>query len=190
MVELDYQETERRLIELARDGDKEAFGELVQRFYPGVVAVVYRLCGEVTLAEDVAQETFVRAWLNLSSFQLPAPFRNWLYRIAVNLAFDRLRQRKALPVTTAMEIQEMADPSEDPETVVVKREQATRIQQAIQSLPPAARAVLVLREYGGLSYQEIATTLDIPPGTVMSRLSYARERLRCLLLELVEEHHA
>jgi RNA polymerase sigma-70 factor (ECF subfamily) len=168
------------LIEQAQRGDRNAFGELVRRYYPGVVNVVYRLCGDTGLAEDMAQETFLKAWINLSSFHPQSSLRNWLYRIAVNAALDVLRRR---PVETLEEeaVLMLADHSAGPETVLIEKERIAQIQQAMHSLPEAARSVLVLREYGGLSYQEIASVLDVPVGTVMSRLNYARNRLREML---------
>ncbi|MEW6092816.1 MAG: sigma-70 family RNA polymerase sigma factor [Chloroflexota bacterium] len=173
-------ETELRLIQQAQDGDRSAFGELVRRHYTGVVNVVYRLCGDAGLAEDMAQEAFLRAWLNLPSFRPESSLRNWLYRIAVNAALDVLRRKTEEPIENEKK-QMVTDQAPGPEAAVIAKEQAAFLQQAMKSLPEAARSVLVLREYGELSYQEIAAVLDIPIGTVMSRLNYARSRLRELL---------
>jgi RNA polymerase sigma-70 factor (ECF subfamily) len=173
-------ETELSLIQQARNGDRSAYGELVRCHYPGVVNVVYRLCGDAGLAEDMAQEAFLRAWNNLPSFRPGSSLRNWLYRIAVNAALDVLRRRTEEPVEDER-MERMTDEAPGPEAVVIAREQAAFLQQAMRSLPEAARSVLVLREYGELSYKEIASVLDIPVGTVMSRLNYARNRLRELL---------
>ena len=173
-------DVETGLIEQAQLGARNAFGELVRRHYPGVVQVVYRLCGDTGLAEDMAQEAFLRAWINLSSFRLQSSLRNWLYRIAVNAALDVLRHK---PEETLEEeaVQMLPDPAVGPETALIEKERVALLQQAMQSLPDAARSVLVLREYGGLSYQDIANVLDVPVGTVMSRLNYARNRLREIL---------
>lgn len=173
-------ETEFGLIEEAKKGDRSAYGELVRLHYPGVVNVVYHMCGDAGLAEDMAQETFLRAWVNLPSFRPQASLRNWIYRIAVNAALDVLRRRHEEPVDDE-NLHMLADQAPDPETALIRKEQAALLQQGIRSLPEAARSVLVLREYGELSYQEIATVLDIPIGTVMSRLNYARNRLREVL---------
>jgi RNA polymerase sigma-70 factor, ECF subfamily len=179
-------ETELSLVQQAQNGDRNAFGELVRIHYTGVVSVVYRLCGEAGLAEDMAQEAFLRAWTNLPSFRPDSPLRNWLYRIAVNAALDVLRRKTEEPVEDEV-IQMVADPAPGPEAAVIAREQVAFLQKALKSLPDAARSVLVLREYGELSYQEIATVLDIPIGTVMSRLSYARNRLSELLKAQVKQ---
>ena len=173
-------EDETALIEQAQHGDRNAFGELVSRYYPGVVRVVYRLCGDAGLAEDMAQEAFLRGWINLPSFRPQSSLRNWLYRIAVNATLDVLRRR---PEETLEDeaVQMSPDQAAGPETTLIEKERVALLQQAMRSLPEAARSVLVLREYGGLSYQEIASVLDVPVGTVMSRLNYARNRLRELL---------
>ena len=175
-----YAETEALLIAKARKGDRDAFGELVRHHHPGVVNVVYRMCGDVELAEDAAQDAFIRVWLHLPSFQLGTSLRNWIYRIAVNAALDVLRRNPKTPPAN-FETLSMPDSSDAPEIVLLEKERALIVQQAILSLTEANRSVLTLREYGGLSYQEISATLNIPLGTVMSRLNYARERLKELL---------
>ena len=173
-------EDENGLIEQARRGDRNAFGELVYRYYPGVVRVVYHMCGDTGLAEDMAQEAFLRAWLALPSFRPQSSLRNWLYRIAVNATLDVLRRRKDELLEDQAD-RMIADQTAGPETSLIEKERMALLRQAMHSLPEAARSVLVLREYGSLSYQEIASVLDIPVGTVMSRLNYARNRLRELL---------
>lgn len=172
-------EIETALTERAQQGDREAFAELVRSHYEGVVRVVYRLCGDAALAEDAAQETFIKAWLNLSSFRAGTSLRSWLYRIGVNSALDALRRERAKP--DEMEAARLADSADGPETRLLQKERGAAVQRAILSLTEANRAILVLREFGGLSYAEIAATLDIPTGTVMSRLNYARTRLREIL---------
>lgn len=184
MVQTQTAETEARLIELAQNGDRNAFGELVRRHYQGVILVVYRMCGDTGLAEDAAQEAFIRAWVNLPSYQPRSSLRNWLYRIAVNAALDVLRRKPEESIEDE-EVLMVPDQAVGPETALIEKEQAAVLQQAMKSLPDAARSVLVLREYGGLSYQEIAGVLDVPIGTVMSRLNYARNRLREVLGSLV-----
>jgi len=173
-------ETEAVLVSRAQKGDRGAFGELVQRYQAGVVDVVYRMCADAQLAQDAAQDAFIQAWLHLPSYRPQSPLRNWLYRIAVNAALDALR-RQASQLPEEIENLELADPQDNPESLLVQKERADQVQRAVQALPEACRAVLVLREYEDLSYLDIASTLDIPVGTVMSRLNYARERLRLLL---------
>jgi RNA polymerase sigma-70 factor (ECF subfamily) len=168
-------EEELDLVVRAQGGDKRAFGELVRRHRKGVVNVVYWMCGDANVAEDAAQEAFIRAWQHLPSYRPRSPFRNWLYRIATNAARDSLRRERDVADIDALDL-----PSSDPGpgAVVERKERGAQVREAVLELPPASRAVLVLREYEGLSYREIADTLGIPIGTVMSRLNYARNRLR------------
>ena len=190
------------LITQAQQGDRRAFGELVRRHREGVVNVVYRMCGDANLAEDAAQEAFIRAWQHLPSYRPRSPsiykgkrsgsiykgkrsgsFRNWVYRIATNVALDALRRERE---TIDVDALSLATSDAGPEATVEGKERGECVRQMVLALPPASRAVLVLREYEGLSYREIADTLDIPIGTVMSRLNYARNRLRKSLAPYLE----
>jgi RNA polymerase sigma-70 factor (ECF subfamily) len=176
-------ETDLELIGQAQNGDRQAFGQLVRRHHRGVINVVYRMCGSMDVAEEAAQETFIRAWSHLPRYKPRAPFRNWLYRIAVNLARDLLRrERPAVDVESVP----LASREQGPDAIVEARERGEIVREAVTALPPASKEVLVLREYEGLSYKEIAETLDIPIGTVMSRLNYARGLLRQSLAPYLE----
>ncbi len=141
------------------------------------------MCGDVNLAEDAAQEAFIRAWQHLPSYRPRSPFRNWVYRIATNVALDALRREKE---TVDVDALPLAAPGAGPEAAVEGKERGEWVRQAVLALPPASRTALVLREYEGLSYREIADTLGIPIGTVMSRLNYARTRLRESLAPYLE----
>ena len=168
---------ETELIAWAKNGNRNAFSELVCIHAEGVRNVIYRMCGDAQIAEDAAQETFIQAWLHLVSYRSGTSLRNWLYRIAVNAATDILRKEKHI-LPSAIEDLPLKDPQLGPEALFSREERTALVQKAVLSLPDACRAVLVLREYEGLSYHEIAETLDIPVGTVMSRLNYARKLLR------------
>jgi RNA polymerase sigma-70 factor (ECF subfamily) len=169
---------ERELVLRAQHGERDAFNELVRLHAQGVLNVVYRMCGDARVAEDAAQEAFIQAWLHLASYRpQTSSLRSWLYRIAVNAATDMLRKEKRI-LPTALEDLPLPDPQAGPEAVSIQAERTGLVQRAIQALPDASRVVLVLREYEGMSYQEIAATLDIPVGTVMSRLNYARKTLK------------
>jgi RNA polymerase sigma-70 factor (ECF subfamily) len=183
--------SETELVVSAQNGDRNAFSELVRAHARGVFNVVYRMCGDALVAEDAAQETFLRAWQNLSAFRPGMPLRNWLYRIAFNAGMDMLRKEKRI-LPDDIENLPLTDGRPSPESLVSHNERTAMVQKAILSLPDASRAVLVLREYEGLSYQEISSTLDIPVGTVMSRLNYARNLLKSKLqpqLSLLEVEH-
>ncbi len=176
-------ENEAELIARAQEGDRRAFNRLVLRHREGVINVVYRMCGDANFADEAAQEAFIRAWQHLPGYRPRSPFRNWLYRIATNVARDALRREEK---TVDIDMVPVADSTQGPRAALEAQELSERVQQAVLSLPPASRAVLVLREYEGLSYKEIADTLGIPMGTVMSRLNYARNLLRESLGPYVE----
>ena len=186
-----YTANETQLVTQAQNGDRNAFSELVRLHVQGVLNVIYRMCGDMLVAEDAAQETFIRAWQNLPSYRPGMPLRNWLYRIAFNAGMDMLRKNKRI-LPDDIEDLHLTDRQPGPESLVSQNERTAMVQRAILSLPDASRAVLVLREYEGLSYQEISSTLDIPVGTVMSRLNYARNLLKSKLqpqLSLLEVEH-
>jgi RNA polymerase sigma-70 factor (ECF subfamily) len=167
--------TDQDLVALALQGERQAFGELVDRHRAAVVAVVYRMTGNAQVAEEAAQVAFIKAWQRLYSYKTQLSFRNWICSIAVHLALDEDRREKE---TVSLDEIQLEGTNGKPEAELEARERAEKVQQAVMALAPACRAVLVLREYEDLSYQEIATALDIPLGTVMSRLNYARGQLR------------
>ena len=171
------QANERELVTKAQSGDRNAFSELVRIHAQGVLNVIYRMCGNMQVAEDAAQETFIQAWLKLQSYRPQASLKNWLYRIAINTAIDMLRKEKRI-LPGEIEDLNLRDSEPGPEMIATNSERAEVVQAAVLALPDASRAVLALREFEGLSYQEIAESLEIPVGTVMSRLNYARKLLR------------
>jgi RNA polymerase sigma-70 factor (ECF subfamily) len=168
---------EAELVAQAQGGDRNAFSELVRIHARGVFNVVYHMSGDALVAEDAAQETFIRAWQNLASYRPQTSLRNWLYRIAFNAGMDMLRKEKRI-LPNDIEDLNLRDERPDPESLASQKERTVIVQRAVMSLPDASRAVLVLREYEGMSYHEIADALDIPVGTVMSRLNYARKLLK------------
>ena len=183
---------ETELVHRAKNGERNAFSELVCIHAQGVRNVIYRMCGDTQIAEDAAQETFIQAWLHLSSYRPQTSLRNWLYRIAVNAATDMLRKEKRILPNDIGDLP-LTEAGPGPELLVSQQERTALVQRAVLSLPEASRAVLVLREYEEMSYHEIADALDIPVGTVMSRLNYARKLLKeklapKLLLQEEEEH--
>jgi RNA polymerase sigma-70 factor, ECF subfamily len=179
-VEMD----DRDLIACAQQGDRQAFTELVCRHQDSMVSMTYRMCGDLRLAEDAAQEAFVRVWQNLSSYKPQHAFRSWLYRIAANAALDSLRRERP---TAELDSLSLADPGTTPEQSAEENQRVGHVRRAIAQLSEPLRVVLILREYQELSYQEISDALNIPVGTVMSRLNSARVQLRQELLVLLEE---
>lgn len=177
-------EDELILIANAQGGDRHAFGELVLRYRLRVVNLVYRMCGDAEVAQDMAQEAFIRAWSKLPDYSPRSAFGNWLYRIATNATLDLLRRDRE---TVDVDALPLPAPGKSLEAGLEQKDRAEIVKQAVLSLPPASRSVLVLREYESLSYREISETLEIPIGTVMSRLNYARERLSQMLEPYLKE---
>jgi RNA polymerase sigma-70 factor (ECF subfamily) len=171
---VDERGLEDALIRSAAAGNEGAFSQLVRAYRLQVVRTAYGILGSVTEADDVAQEAFIKAWESLPDLRQRSTFRTWLFRITVNTAIDAVRRRRPEPPLD----ETMSGEYEAPEEATIRRDIRERVQAAIRDLPPAARATLILREYEQLSYREIAAVLEIPIGTVMSRLSYARQLLR------------
>lgn len=174
---------EPEIIRKAQQGDKDAFCQLVLAYRVSVINIVYRMCADVQVAEDAAQIAFLRVWQHLPEYRHQTSFRAWLFRIAINAALDILRREK--PVLT-LDLVEVSTGNSVDDDVVLKQRQEM-IELAVMNLPEASRMVLVLREFQELSYQEIADVLEIPIGTVMSRLNYARKNLLHALQPLQEE---
>ena len=174
---------ETQLIIQAKSGDRQAFNELVLKYHQPIVEMLYRFCGDLHLADDAAQEAFIRAWERLPKYEHRKTFRSWVYRIAANQVLDQLRREKP-----SVELDETGLASRDnPEKEFAQKELSQHINQAVLSLPLASRSVLILREYEGFSYREIAEMLEIPLGTVMSRLNYGRKVLMKKLSVYLEE---
>jgi RNA polymerase sigma-70 factor (ECF subfamily) len=182
---------DRELIERCRAGDLSAFEPLVEKYRQRVWQLAYHLLRDREEARDVAQEAFVRAWQSLPTFRGQSAFYTWVFRIAVNLATDRQRQRGARarafggePVPEEEWTRTAPDPAAGPEAVAARAEERERLRRALDSLPAHHRTIIMLSDVEGLTYREIAEVLRIPIGTVMSRLHNARKRLRGLLRPL------
>jgi RNA polymerase sigma-70 factor, ECF subfamily len=170
------------LANLARHGDLEAFGELVRRYQSAVFSVCYRLLGERRSAEDLAQETFLRAFLRLDTYQLERPFGPWIRRVAANLSINAIKA--SWMATLPLEDEDTAlavDPQEGPEEAAVRQEISQNLSRAIRSLRPHQRAVIELSHFQGLSYAEIAAELEMPLSDVKSHLFRARKQLAEIL---------
>ncbi|MGD1995832.1 MAG: sigma-70 family RNA polymerase sigma factor [Anaerolineae bacterium] len=178
------------LIQAAQRGNLDAFNELVLNYQHLVYNVAYRMMGDPASASDATQEAFIKAYRKIETFR-GGSFRSWLLRIVTNCCYDEFRRRKRRPATSFEDlgdIDEEANPAlvnggESPEQRVEREELATFLQTAINTLPSHQRTVLVLSDVEGMSYAEIAGTVDIPVGTVKSRLARARAHLRDLLQE-------
>ncbi len=165
------------LVRRTLTGDQDAFTLLVEKYKDPVYNVAYRMLGNATEAEDVAQETFVRAYTQLRTYKDSHRFSTWLLSIASHLSIDQLRRRRflALPLENVPFLEWIADLGAGPEQAAVQGETSDEMQRLLQQLPPKYRAVLVLRYWHDLSYEEIANVLHLTPALVKARLHRARE---------------
>jgi RNA polymerase sigma-70 factor (ECF subfamily) len=175
----------KKLVRLAQRGDTAAFGQLVRQYQDKIYALCVRLSGNQADAEDLAQEAFVKAFYALRGFRNEADFGTWMHRITVNLWINARRREKPTvsldePVRTDEgEVQrELAAASEEPQEVLEQKALQHLLQRALAELSRKHRAVLVLREMQGYSYEEIARVLNCSQGTVKSRLNRARAALK------------
>ena len=187
-------ELDRQLVERAQRGDKHAFGLLVSKYQRKLSRLLSRFVKDQAEVEDVAQEAFVKAYRALPSFRGDSAFYTWLYRIGINTAKNYLvaMGRRAPTVTefNAQEAEEFDGGNQlrdinTPESLLMTKQIANTVNEAMKELPEELRAAIQLREIEGLSYEEIAAAMDCPIGTVRSRIFRAREaiaeRLRPLL---------
>ncbi len=181
------------IIQAAKRGDVAAFNRLVMAHQGLAYNVAFRLMGDADAAADATQEAFLKAFRAIGQYR-GGSFRSWLLRIVTNACYDQLRYHRRrpseplLPETNddgapADYTSRLMDPAESPEDSALRRELNEMLQQAILRLPPDQRLILVLSDVEGFSYREIADTIGLPLGTVKSRLSRARTRLRDLLQE-------
>ena len=168
--------SDEELVTLSQGGDLDSFNQLVLRWERPIYALAYRVIGREEEARDVAQETFLRAFRALKGFKGQAKFSSWLYRITLNLCRDWMRREKRTPVSQAPEgidIIELAGegtPAESVEDLVGRRQLGRAVSKAMALLPEDQRTAIILKEYHGLTFQEIAELLDCPLSTVKTRL--------------------
>jgi RNA polymerase sigma-70 factor (ECF subfamily) len=184
MVPRDGDPSDQDLIDRALAGYRESFGELVCRYQDRLFHTLHYAMGSAEDAQDAAQDAFVQAYLKLETFQRESRFFTWLYRIAVNAWISRKRKKR--PSLAADPHQsggrgEPADHADGPQDRLVRNENIRQVREAIACLAEEYRCVLLLREFEGFCYEEIAEILDLPIGTVRSRLSRARIQLKNLL---------
>lgn len=175
-------DADRELVERARAGERAAFDQLVERYQRRLLRLVLRLLRDQAEAEDVVQETFLKAYRALPRFRGESAFYTWLYRIAINGARNAILRRRLRGAGA------VASPPQDiatPESMLLSKQVMATIDAAMEALPLELRTAIVLREIEGLSYEEIAQIMECPLGTVRSRIFRAREaiarRLRPLL---------
>lgn len=169
------------LIQAASQGDGSAYALLVRKYQTRLGHALRRVCKSLVDVQDVMQEAFLRAYLKLNGFQRASSFYTWLYRIAVNINISRHRRRqaKALDLTNFQgNGKELVDQGESQHDRLLRQQRVEQVQRAVADLSSQHQAVLVLREFEGHDYDEIANILQLPLGTVRSRLHRARLQLR------------
>ena len=184
------------LVRQAGEGDRDAFRELFERYQRRVLSVVMGMLHDRDAALDVTQDTFIKAYRSIDRFKGEASFYTWIYRIAVNLAIDWQRREWRRPMAAPTRspsgdgpeedaIDRIGDetPGNDPFLATRDRQLRERVREAIEELTPDHKAVILLREVVGLSYDEISRAMQCSIGTVMSRLHYARKKLQKRLKE-------
>ena len=160
------------LVRAAQDGDVDAFEELVRRYQSSIYRVALRMLGSRADAQDAVQETFVRAWRALPRFRHDSAVSTWLYRIVTRRALDKIASRRTTGTLDELELERDAGP--DPAQAAEDQERLRAVRQAIANLPAEQRAALVLREFAGLSYQEVAQVLDASVPAIKTRIHRAR----------------
>lgn len=176
------------LVQRAQANDRAAFNEIVLRYKSRVYNFVHRMVASPLDAEDLTQETFIRAYTSIHSFQSRASLNTWLFRIATNICIDHSRKYKKMQNTTVSLSQEsdneeeaqreIPDNAYEPQRLLINKELGTQLDSALSSLPEKLRTVVLLYDIEGLSYEEITAIVDCPLGTVKSRLFNARSALR------------
>ncbi|HHY73587.1 MAG TPA: RNA polymerase sigma factor SigW [Bacillus bacterium] len=176
----------KKRIKQVKKGDQNAFAEIVELFKDKVFQLCYRMVGNRHDAEDIAQEAFIRAYTNIDSYDLNRKFSSWLYRIATNLSIDRLRKKKPdyfldaeIAGTEGLTMYSQLESNDpQPEEMIESLELQEWVQQGINELPVMYRSVIVLKYIEELSLKEIGEILDLPIGTVKTRIHRGREALR------------
>ena len=176
--------TDEELVARSIGGDADSFNQLILRWERPIFALAYRTIGREEDARDVCQETFLRAFRALPSFRGQSKFSSWLYRIALNLCRDWMRRERRTPVVQApedmdlIELAAAAEPSEPIENIVARKDLTRRVEQVMTLLPEEQRTAIVLKEYHGLTFQEIADLQGCPLSTVKTRLYQGLSVLR------------
>jgi RNA polymerase sigma-70 factor, ECF subfamily len=188
---MEYADEQYELIKASQAGDQAAVSKLVSLHAPAVYGFLFHLCRDRVLSEDLAQETFLRALQALKKYQFRAPFRAWLFRIAVNLFRDDRRRstvRKLIDSdVTDQENLHLVTMEPGPDAVLEQKERTSELYRALDQLPHSLRLVIVMRDLQEMSYSEISEALDWRPGTVKSRLFRARQELAELMRPFGED---
>ena len=179
----------KRTIERAKKGDEDAFASLISRVQNTGYSIAFRYMENDADTRDVMQEAFIKMYRNLGSFKGDSSFETWFTRILINCCLDELRKRKNSSGWEDIdEHYDVADLSPGTEEQVLRAERQKAVTEAIRQLPEEARNIIILREFEGLSYEELADVLGLEPGTVKSRLNRAKQKLKEILLKSLEQN--
>jgi RNA polymerase sigma-70 factor (ECF subfamily) len=176
--------SDEELVRACQEGESSAFDTLVARWEDRIRGAAYRFLGSDEEARDVAQEAFLKAYKALPGFKGEARFSSWLYQIATNLCRDRLRRRRTRPTVSLEDVSAatvMVETALEAHETLLRRDLALSVQRAIHALPEQQREVVILKEYEGLTFVEIAQALDVPLSTVKTRLYRGLGQLRLRL---------
>ncbi|MFC7301642.1 RNA polymerase sigma factor RpoE [Cognatiluteimonas weifangensis] len=192
------QQLDHELVTRVQRGDKAAFDLLVRKYQHRIVALIGRYVADWSECQDVAQETFLRAYRALGSFRGDAQFYTWLHRIAVNTAKNHLVAHNRRPPTDDIDVGDAEQfesglrlrDNDTPERELMRQQMEQTVMRAVEALPDELRTAITLREVDGLSYEEIAQKMDCPIGTVRSRIFRAREAIDQELRPLMDTEHA
>ena len=173
---------EKELIKKCRHNNEAAFGELMQRYRKQLFSYLFRICGNRMAAEDIFQDTLIKVWKGLRSYNEQNKFSSWLFSIAHNAAMDYLRNSSIRKSSSLEESYELPDDN-NPHKNFEEKESYQMIMDAVNELPDKQKNVFLLRQHGGMSFKEIATEMDQPLNTVLGHMHYAVSKIRKKLSE-------
>lgn len=188
---------EKSLIKKSQDGDMDAFEKLILKYEKKIYNIAYHMFHNEQDAYDIAQEVFIKVWKNIDSFNYTSKFSTWLHRITINTSIDEIRKKKKKPTDSMDELIELGESKVEkqytnealtPEEKVLKKENESELFDLINKLKENHKAIIILRDIKGYSYEEISEILDCSIGTVKSRLSRARLKLKEIYIENMEQN--
>jgi RNA polymerase sigma-70 factor (ECF subfamily) len=178
------------LIQKSKSGDLNSFETLIKTYQKMAYNVAYRIMGNEEDAKDMTQEALIKVYRNIGNFRMDSSFSTWLYRIVMNTCKDELRKRKVKVISIDQPIEtgdgqmqmEIEDEGRKPDEILVSKETQNEVHEALQEVSEKNRIVVVLRDIKGFSYSEISDIIDVPVGTIKSRISRGRQELKNVLL--------
>ncbi len=189
--------TEKILIEKSQKGDMESFEKLIKEYQKGAYNIAYRMLGNTEDAKDASQESIIKIYRSIDGFKMRSSFKTWFYRIVTNTCLDYRRKRSrnnvlyidnALNTEEGSYSREVEDPSDGPEEILLKNENMEALQRCIFGMPEKYRMAIILRDIRGFSYSEMGEIMELPEGTVKSRISRARIMLKKIINDNAEQN--